>query len=281
MQAGIAHIKKELAGIYPETEIDAFTSVILQHIKSYSRTQILLARYEQLSESERQRVDEITSRLKKHEPIQYILGETEFYGLTFRCRPGVLIPRPETEELVDWILKESGNSEISILDIGTGTGCIPVSLKKNLPEATVLGCDISEICLALATENANLNGLDVSFFKLDILQYETTKALPVFDLLVSNPPYVRNSEKALMETNVLGFEPELALFVADDDPLLFYRAIVRFADDHLKAGGEMYWEINEALAFDCIQLLTGAGYQNVKLRKDIHDKDRMISAQKP
>ena len=280
MQAGIAHIKKELAGIYTGTEIDALASIVMQHIKSYTSTQLLLARDETLSEAERGKVTAITARLKKHEPVQYILGTTEFFGLPFYCRQGVLIPRPETEELVDWILNENKDSDISILDIGTGTGCIPVSLKKHLPKASVSGCDISGTCLELARENAVRNQLDVSFFSLNILQPEKIKTLPVFDVLVSNPPYVRNSEKKQMDSNVLDFEPELALFVPDDDPLLFYKAILGFAEKYLKPQGLIYWEINEALGPDCVKLLDEAGYQKVNIRKDIHGKDRMISAQK-
>ncbi len=280
MQAGIAHIKKELAGIYPATEIDALASLVLQHIKLYTRTQILLGRGELLSSDERQKLEEIVVRLKKQEPIQYILGETEFFGLKFFCRPGVLIPRPETEELVDWILKENIHPEIRILDIGTGTGCIPVSLKKHLPAAIVSGCDISETCLQLARENATLNQVDVSFFRMNILQPEIKANRPQYDVLVSNPPYVRNSEKARMKLNVLNYEPELALFVPDSDPLLFYRAILLFAEQSLAPQGRIYWEINEALEEECSTLLQGFGYKNIHLRKDIHGKNRMISAQK-
>ena len=189
MQAGIAHIKKELAGIYPAAEINAMSSLVLQHLKSYNRTQILLARNEILSDIERKKLEEMTARLKKQEPIQYILGETEFFGLKFFCRPGVLIPRPETGELIDWILKETFAPEIRILDIGTGTGCIPVSLKKHLPTARVSACDISETCLQLARENAMLNQTEVSFFRMNILQPGSNANCQQYDVLVSNPPY--------------------------------------------------------------------------------------------
>jgi len=280
MQAGIAYIKKELAGIYPEPEIDALILIILQYIKSCSRTQILLARNEVLQDNERQQISAITARLKNHEPIQYITGETEFYGLKFYCRPGTLIPRPETEELVDCILKENAGFRGKILDIGTGTGCIPVTLKKRLPEAEISACDISESCLELASRNANLNLLDVSFFRMDIL-HPGDIVLPEFDILVSNPPYIPGFEKKLMKKNVLDYEPGLALFVPDHDPLLFYKSILKFAGKQLRCSGKIYWEINETFGQECVRLLSRAGYLNVRLRKDIQGKDRMISAQKP
>ncbi|MDX9882757.1 MAG: peptide chain release factor N(5)-glutamine methyltransferase [Prolixibacteraceae bacterium] len=281
MQAGIAHIKKELAGIYSAPEINAMSSLVLQHVKSYSRTQVLLARNEILSAEERKKLEEITARLKKQEPIQYILGATEFFGLKFLCCPGALIPRPETEELVDWMLKETFAPGTRILDIGTGTGCIPVSLKKHLPAALVSACDISEACLQLAHENAMLNQTEVSFFRMDILQPITNATHQQHDVLVSNPPYVCESEKTRMQANVLDYEPGLALFVPDSDPLLFYRAILFFAEHALSPKGRIFWEINEALSTECTRLLNDSGYTNIRLRKDIHGKDRMISAQKP
>ena len=200
--------------------------------------------------------------------------------MKFLCHPGVLIPRPETEELVEWILKENNDSEITILDVGTGTGCIPVSLKKYMPKATILGCDISETCLQLARENAALNQFEITYFRMDILHPEVPDGLPVFDLLVSNPPYVRISEKAEMKSNVLNYEPDTALFVPDHEPLLFYRSILALCEKQLNSKGRIYWEINEALGQECSRLLKDAGYQNIELRKDIHGKDRMISAQK-
>lgn len=278
MQAGITHIKKELAGIYPNTEIENFIFLIFQHLKSFTRTRFLLAKDELLlTKNESRRLVKITARLKKQEPIQYILGETEFFGLKFYCRPQVLIPRPETEELVDWIVKDNPKIDLQILDIGTGTGCIPISLKHELPRANVSGCDLSEHCLQLACENTKLNQVDVSFFKLDIFHPEISDEQK-FDIIVSNPPYVRDSEKQQMETNVLNYEPELALFVPDSDPLLFYKAILNFAEQHLASKGKIYWEINEAFGNECVQLLKKYGYQNIRLRKDLQGKNRMISA---
>ncbi len=280
MQEALVYIRKELAAIYPATEAESLARLVLQHVKKYTHTQLLLARNEALNENEQQQVNEIVSRLKKDEPLQYILGETEFYGLKFYCKAGALIPRPETEELVDLIAREYAGQLPAILDLGTGTGCIPISLKKQLPLASVFGCDISETCLQLARENAALNEAPVSFFKLNMLEPEWPTELPPFDVLVSNPPYVCESEKKLMQANVLNYEPELALFVSDDDPLLFYRAIVSLAAKNLKSGGKLFWEINEALGKECCRLLETAGYQKVNLLKDINGKDRMISAQK-
>ena len=252
MQTGIAYIREELAGIYPGEEIRAMASLVIRHIKSYSHTQMLLARNEILSPDEREKLNGIVLRLKKQEPLQYILGETEFFGLKILCRSGVLIPRPETEELVEWVLKECAGQRY-FLDIGTGTGCLPIALKKNLPEATVSGCDISETCIQLARENAALNETDVSFFRMDILQPEEKKGLRQYDVLVSNPPYVRESEKKQMQPNVLYHEPALALFVPDDDPLRFYRALLYLPNNrwHPKAAfigkSTKYWGWNVRL----------------------------------
>lgn len=280
MQAAIGYIKKELCGIYPETEIDAFIFLLFRHLRSYTRTQFLLSRNEILQEDERARLYEWLGRLKNEEPIQYIIGETEFFGLNFFCRLGVLIPRPETEELVQWILSSLHGSE-SLLDLGTGTGCIPISIKKNCPGVQVYGCDISETCLELAQNNAANNHADVSFFKMDMLHSDQNGQLPLFDVLVSNPPYVTDREKRLMQRNVLNFEPELALFVPDDDPLLFYKALVHLSGSLLKSGGRMFWEINEVYGNECVSLLVDAGFQNVELRCDINGRSRMVAAQKP
>ena len=279
MQASLSYIRKELSGIYPEQEIESLIRLIFSALRNYSPTDLLLKKDEILSDKEGLRLQEIVNRLKQHEPIQYILGETEFYGLPFRVTKDVLIPRPETEELVDWILKET-SQHATILDVGTGSGCIPVSLKKNLPAAAVFGCDVSEKALHTARLNAEKNETDIDFFLLDILAPEFPGKLPPLDVLVSNPPYVTEKEKEWMQTNVLAHEPHLALFVPNEDPLKFYIALALFAQKHLKKGGKIFWEINEAYGQDCIELLEGKGFQHIQLKKDINGKDRMISAQK-
>ena len=276
MKAGIAFVKKELEGIYPKEEIESLTFLIFEKLKGYSRTQFLLAKDEELSKEEFSEIEKIVARLKNHEPIQYILGMTEFYGLSFYTVPEVLIPRPETEELVQWIIQENKLSKPSILDIGTGTGCIAISLQKNIPQSTVLACDISPACLETTWRNAKLNVVDISVFEFNILTQTPEVDFSNLDIIVSNPPYVCESEKLKMEKNVLDFEPELALFVSDNDPLLFYNRISDFAKTQLKAGGKLYFEINEAFGEECSVMLQQKGFSEVILRKDIHGKDRMI-----
>jgi len=211
-------------------------------------------------------------RLLNEEPIQYILKTTSFYGLEFFCTPSALIPRTETEELVDWIIK-SETSKISILDIGTGTGCISVSL-ANYNSFLVDALDVSSSALDLAKQNAKKNKVDVNFIEADIFEYKSNKK---YDLIVSNPPYVRNLEKKKMQNNVLNFEPELALFVEDDDPLVFYRAILKFAHNTLVEKGKIYFEINECLYTEMKALLISNGYVDIGLKKDFFGKYRFIS----
>jgi len=277
MKAGIASVRKELAGIYSKEEIESFIFLIFEKLKGYSRTDFLLAKDDILLPEELFEIAEIAARLKNHEPIQYILGMTEFYGLPFFTVPGVLIPRPETEELVQWIIHENKLASPTILDIGTGTGCIPVSLQKNIPDSIVMACDISPACTETARRNAELNNCEISVFEYDILTQTPEVNFPELDILVSNPPYVRESEKLQMEKNVLDFEPELALFVPDDDPLLFYHRISDFAKNQLKDGGKLYFEINEAFGSECSSMLQQKGFSEVILKKDINGKDRMIS----
>jgi len=276
MKAGIASIRKELAGIYSTDEIESLIFLIFEKLKGYSRTQFLLAKEEILTPEDQSEIDKIVLRLKNQEPIQYILGETEFYGLPFYTVPGVLIPRPETEELVQWIIQENKNTSPTILDIGTGSGCIAISLRKNIPQSTVLACDISPVCLETARLNAALNSAELSVIEYDILNSVPKFEFPKLDTLVSNPPYVRETEKLLMEKNVLEYEPELALFVPDADPLIFYARIADFAQVHLKNGARLYFEINEAFGFECSEMLRGKGFSEITLKKDINGKDRMI-----
>jgi release factor glutamine methyltransferase len=276
MKAGIASIRKELAGIYAKGEIESLIFLIFEKLKGYSRTQLLLAHEEQLNEDDRNKIVKIVDRLKNHEPIQYILGMTEFYGLPFYSVPGVLIPRPETEELVQWIIQKNNDLKPSILDIGTGTGCIAISLQKNIPQSTVFACDISPACLATAHSNSELNSAEVSVFQYDILNNTPEISLPELDIIVSNPPYIREAEKSLMEKNVLEYEPELALFVANEKPLIFYERIADFSRIHLKIQGQLYFEINEAFGSECCVMLQEKGFSEIEIKKDIHGKDRMI-----
>ncbi len=279
MKAAIASIRKELAGVYSKEEMESLIFLIFEKLKGYSRTQFLLAKEEILNQAELDEIGEIVVRLRNHEPIQYILGVTEFYGLPFYAVSGVLIPRPETEELVQWIIQENKLAEPVILDIGTGTGCIAVSLRKNIPQSIVLACDISPICIETANRNAKLNEADVSVFEFDILNQSSGYNFQELDIIVSNPPYIRETEKTLMEKNVLDHEPELALFVPDAKPLIFYERIADFATVHLKNQGQLYFEINEAFGLECSAMLLEKGFSDIILKKDIHGKDRMIGCQ--
>jgi len=276
MKAAIAEIRKELAGTYSGEEIDSLVFLIFEKLKGYSRTQFLLAGDSELAKEDLIEIEKMVSRLKNNEPIQYILGGTWFYGLPFYCFPGVLIPRPETEELVQWIIQENKHTAPTIMDIGTGTGCIAISLRKNIPNASVLACDILPVCLETTSRNAELNNCEVSVFEYDILKGTPEINFPELDIIVSNPPYIRKTEKPLMGKNVLDYEPELALFVPNEKPLIFYDRIADFALKHLKNEGLLYFEINEAFGQECLQMLWQKGFSGEILKKDIHGKDRMI-----
>jgi len=214
-------------------------------------------------------------RLKNFEPIQYILGETEFYGLKLAVNPFVLIPRPETEELVQWIIKSQLPENCKILDIGTGSGCIALALKNELKNAEVFGTDISENALVVARQNAIKNNLDVDFFQADILKWEKID-WKTFDVIVSNPPYIRESEKKLIHPNVINHEPASALFVADSNPLVFYRSIAIFAKKQLSGNGLLFFEINENLGSEMKKMLICFGFSEIEIRKDINRKNRMV-----
>jgi release factor glutamine methyltransferase len=278
MQATIDRIAKELTPFYPESEILGFTRLIFESVCGLSFTQLSLKQYRALTSVESAKIEEIVCRLKRFEPIQYILGETEFYGLKLKVTPAVLIPRQETEELVDWVLKSGITPNTQLLDIGTGSGCIAVLLKKQRPDLTVSAIDISEEVLAVARENAKTNLAEIRIFISDIfnpVELENEK----YDVIVSNPPYVRESEKVWMNKNVLLYEPEKALFVPDSDPWRFYKAISEFAGRVLNPGGFLFLEINEAMGEKVSELLKEK-FCNIELRDDLNGKNRMVKAQK-
>ncbi|SCY70791.1 release factor glutamine methyltransferase [Flavobacterium anhuiense] len=269
---------KELSPFYDAYEAESFFYLILED--RYQLRQIDLALNHELVFDEKDFAiwNELLNQLKKEVPIQYLLGKTNFYGLDFEVNENVLIPRPETEELVEWIINENAspdkNKKIRILDIGTGTGCIAISLAKNLPNAEVFGVDVSKKAIETAKRNAIRNDVEVTFMLLNIL--ETDEFTCQFDIIVSNPPYVRNLEKVEIKKNVLDYEPHLALFVEDSDPLIFYRKIASLAQNGLLKNGKLYFEINQYLGKEMIDLLESMSFQNVELRKDIYDNDRMI-----
>ncbi|MEN8116473.1 MAG: peptide chain release factor N(5)-glutamine methyltransferase [Bacteroidota bacterium] len=279
MQATIQYIKKELAGLYPESETHGFIRLILGAVCGLNYTDLILQKNKIIDDSKVAGIKNIVERLKSFEPIQYILGETEFCDLCLQVNPSVLIPRPETEELVDWIVKSEIKNSAAILDIGTGSGCIPLSIKRKLADAQVFGIDISEQAVQVATKNAALNNLDVEFFQADILNWKKNE-WDKYDVIVSNPPYVRESEKKLMQPNVLDYEPETALFVSDTDPLIFYRTIAEFAHVNLTENGWLFFEINENMGREMRKLLQDSGFHSVDIKKDINGKDRMSVCRK-
>lgn len=278
------YIEHELQGIYPPGEIRSFTRILCEHVCGVPYHRLLLDKDKQLSANELQAIHRIVERLKQSEPIQYILGDAPFYDLSFTVTPGVLIPRSETEELADYIIRthtdRKGNAT-RILDIGTGSGCIAVTLARHLPGAEVWAVDISEVALETARQNAVKNGVSVRFCQVDVLQERCAGMFPgVYDILVSNPPYVTDSEKKNMEKNVLDYEPSLALFVPDTDPLLFYKAISRLGKQKIREGGFLYFEINARFGKETAGLLEKDGYKQVRLMKDLYGKERMIEARR-
>jgi len=269
------YFTSELAGEYPPEEIKSFFWILSEAFLKYSRLDLSLNAASPISEEKQQLFQGALERLKCFEPIQYILGQTEFFGLPFRVNEHTLIPRPETEELVSWMISDHKDAEnMRVLDIGTGSGCIAISLAKELPHISVTAVDISEEALNVAKRNALLNGVEVDFLQQDIL---TASKLPeAYDIIVSNPPYVRQLEKVQMHNNVLLHEPETALYVSDADPLLFYRAIAQLARTHLRKQGKLYFEINTYLSKEMRQMLIAEGYKTIEIRKDMFGKDRMI-----
>ncbi len=271
-------IREGLSSHYPQSEVTALARIIATELLGFSQTTFFLKDDVALTAEQETLLANAVERLKKHEPIQYILGYSDFCGLRFAVTPAVLIPRPETSELVEWIAAENPTAK-SILDIGTGSGCIAVSLAAKLPTAQVTAWDISAQALAIAQKNSDTNGCKVHFKERDILTYEPQES-EKFDVIVSNPPYIKEVEKKEMNDNVLLWEPHLALFVPDNDPLLFYRTIAQKAQKMLAPGGRLYFEINRAHGADTVAMLQAMNYHNIALRKDFADNDRMIVAQK-
>ena len=270
----------QLQGVYDREEIHSFFYILCDFFLQYSRFEVSMALDTVVSAKNITAFEMALLRLKKQQPIQYIVGHTEFYGLTFKVNKHTLIPRPETEQLVDWIIsnhKHQG-SGLEILDIGTGSGCIAVALAKNFSKASISGLDISEKALEVAQENAIKNQVLVSFCQKDIL--ETTALVKKYDVVVSNPPYVRQLEKKAMSANVLDNEPGGALFVPNEDPLLFYRKIAQLALVSLQEKGWLYFEINEYLSNEMDALLNEIGFVNIEIKKDFRAVPRMIKCQK-
>lgn len=304
-------IKNELTGLYHEREITGLTEMLFNNLLKIPGHEIHLKRENHINIDRSKKITEIVNELKSFKPIQYILGHADFYGLRFKVTPDVLIPRPETEELVKWIIDETVSGKLTILDIGTGCGCIAIVLKLHLPAADVFGSDISDTALKVAQENAESLQTEITFFNQDILNQPTGKrqkasgidqhvqgfgqqtsgnrqqvidsrqqttgsGVKIFDIIVSNPPYIPEREKSSMNKNVTDWEPRESLFVPDKDPLIFYRNIAVFGLQHLRNNGKIYLEIHEKHRKDVKKLFTEFDYSDIVIRKDINGKDRMI-----
>lgn len=269
----------KLREIYPESEASQITDWVMENLTGSDKVERMLYKNENISTQEETRLLEITKRLQQHEPVQYILNECWFYGAKFYVDKNVLIPRPETEELVNWIVEENKNttSPLRLLDIGTGSGCIPVSVKRKIPAIETWACDISTTALEVAKKNATDLKTEIQFQELDFLKQNSRDELPAFDIIVSNPPYIPAKDKEAMDRNVLAYEPHTALFVTDEEPLIFYTAIADFGHTHLNKNGSIYAEIHEGLGTATTALFHAKGYTTI-LKKDMQGKDRMIKA---
>ena len=286
------YFNETLKTIYPITEIDSFFFLLLEEYLGFRRVDIVLKSDFKITQKTLNLLQSATKQLEQEVPLQYIIGKTEFYGLPFVVNKHVLIPRPETEELVAWVVSESSRfktfntstkqttetKQLKILDIGTGSGCIPISLKKQLPFAKISAIDISKEALTVAKKNAVLNNVDIHFILQDILK---TVALDQhYDIIISNPPYVRESEKKELKNNVLKNEPHVALFVKNDNPLIFYDKIAELAKNYLNKNGLLFFEINQYLGTETINLVNKKGLKNIQLKKDMFGNDRIIVASK-
>lgn len=269
---------KQLATIYDRSEATAIADIVLTKLTGLSRTGRLVSQHKPLNEKEEQLFQLYLEQLLQHRPVQYVLGEAHFGGLRFYVDEHVLIPRPETEELVHWARKYINNTgeNIRLLDIGTGSGCIAVSLKKEMPTLDVSAIDLSEKALVIAQRNARFNNTPISFLKINILEEKEWTNLGRFDIIISNPPYVTFAEKKEMQANVLDFEPDMALFVPNGQSLIFYEKIAQFGKAHLKNNGYLFFEINERFGEETRALLRKTGYTQIELKRDLQQKDRMV-----
>ena len=274
----LQYFRRELSSLYDAEEIEKFAEICFEEFAGLSRADLLLKSEKKVSESELLKFHFAVKDLKRGRPIQYILGKAWFYGMEFIVSPAVLIPRPETEELVKLVIDEfsSHRESFSIIDIGTGSGCIAVPLKKNLPHAHVYALDVSEEALSVAKQNAEKHNCEIHFIQADILDAASIEKLPSCSVIVSNPPYVKKSESSSMHKNVVEHEPHQAMFVPDNDALVFYKAIADAGKKKLKPGGKIFVEINETLGIETCIVFQKDGYTDVQLLKDINGKDRFV-----
>ncbi|MBC5774463.1 peptide chain release factor N(5)-glutamine methyltransferase [Pontibacter sp. KCTC 32443] len=279
VQQTAQQLKAQLITIYPEQEAGAIAQEVLEYVLAQNRVQLSLNQQQEITSDQQQELKTIVNRLLTHEPLQYVLGVAHFYGLELQVNQNVLIPRPETEELVDLVIRENrGKKHLRVLDICTGSGCIPVALAANLQTEVVYGLEVSEEALNVAKANAAKYNLPVNWLHQDIFEDVQSIGLHSLDVITSNPPYVLEEEQQLMRANVLEYEPHLALFVPDTDPLKFYKRIAIVGADLLKTGGSLYFEINERYGQETCDVLLQAGYQSAAVIKDLFGKDRIVRA---
>ncbi|SIT89783.1 peptide chain release factor N(5)-glutamine methyltransferase [Pontibacter indicus] len=274
------YIRESIQTAFPEPEAGAIAQLVLEHVLQLDRMQLSLAQQQELDPEQETQVQQAVERLKKQEPVQYVLGTAHFYGLDLQVDERVLIPRPETEELVDLVVREHrGLSGLQVLDICTGSGCIPLAIAANLEVDKVYGLELSEGALQVARANARQLKLPAAWLQQDVFEPVLGIASHSLDIITSNPPYVKEQEKALMRTNVLAFEPHLALFVPDEDPLKYYRRIAEIGTALLKKGGRLYFEINEQYGEEVRQLLLQAGFTKARVVQDLFGKDRIVTGE--
>lgn len=281
IQDAYTQLMYQLFELYDDRESANIADWVIEHITGFKRIDRITNKQFPLNTSQQELLKTYTEQLLQHKPVQYVLHEAWFSGMKFFVDKNVLIPRPETEELVEWVVLESQKSKSKsqkILDIGTGSGCIPIALKKRLPDFDLYALDVSQGALSVAEKNASALNAAISFYEINILNKASWDQLPKFDIIVSNPPYIKQSEEKEMRGNVLQHEPHLALFVPDEDGLLFYKAIAEFGLQHLNKGGQLFFEINEMLGNEVRLLLEKFGYSNVEVKRDMQGKDRMVKA---
>ncbi|WP_220100630.1 peptide chain release factor N(5)-glutamine methyltransferase [Chitinophaga oryzae] len=279
IQTAFTYITGAIGDVYDPREAANIAHIVLEHITGMNKLDRLVHKARLLSPDQNARLKTAIEALQRLEPVQYVTGSGWFYGMELTVNRHVLIPRPETEELVAWVLQDlAGHSRPHLLDIGTGSGCIPLALKQHIPSAVVMAIDVSEEALAVAKGNAARLRLEVDFLQRSALDEQQMATLPSFDVIVSNPPYITQREQATMQQQVWGFEPSIALFVPDNDALLFYRHIAHTALQKLNPGGALYFEINESLGKEVVELLQSLGFDEVTLRQDMFGKDRMVKA---
>lgn len=274
-------LKKQLTPVYDEAEAGNIAVIAMQEIMGVQRSELMQHKNTVLNNEQLQLLSKYETELSTAKPLQYVLGKAWFYDLEFAVNESVLIPRPETEELVHLVIKDAKKAKrtnLFILDVGTGSGCIPISVKHYLPDANVFAIDVSADALSVAKSNADKNKTDIHFIEMNFLNTDERNILPQFDIIISNPPYVKRTEAASMHENVLNHEPHLALFVPDDNALLFYEAIASFAKTHLKQDGKIYVEINEALGKQTEAVFQNTGFTNTTIIQDMQGKDRIVTA---